>query len=487
MDIGKRREVCWDEYLIDKAENVKVQMHHPEYRGVALHCDAPWEGNCCCYFVLIPESDQMRLYYRGCRDELDEFDNCRATHRTYFCYAESRDGKQFHRVSTKMIPYAGQENNNIIMDNIPDNIYFFYDTNPDCRYEERYKGLAQIGDQELWYFKSADGVHFEKERMLCNDGAYDSMNVAFWDEKTQQYFLFFRGVHGGGSQNGKWTAEETRLRHNTVVRDVRVRTSKDFVHWNDAQMITFSPEREDTELYTNQIQKYYRARDMFIGFPARYVDRYGDPQNFPHLPDWKKRQGIIRKFGREGTVMTDAMIMTSRDGYTFRRTDEAFLTAGIERGCNWYYGDGFLCYGMAETESDIPGAPNEISLYMGQCYRAKDVELARYAIRLDGFFSWRCDYEPGVVLTRPIRFEGNALSINFATSAAGYVRIRLLDADGAPIEGYDSGCLFGNSVDRTVDFSEALEKLAGKEVRMEISMRDADLYSFRFNEIPTIF
>ena len=62
---------------------------------------------------------------------------------------------------------------------------------------------------------------------------------------------------------------------------------------------------------------------MYIGFPHRYVDRYQDAQNFPHLPDWKHRQKLIRRWGRSGTAMTDSVIMTSRDGETFRRTDEA--------------------------------------------------------------------------------------------------------------------------------------------------------------------
>ena len=49
-----------------------------------------------------------------------------------------------------------------------------------------------------------------------------------------------------------------------------------------------------------------------------------------------------------------------------------------------------------------------------------------------------------------------------------------------------SGNLFGDSVDRLVDFEKPVEELAGKEVRMELTMRDADLYSFRFEKTPAI-
>ena len=180
--------------------------------------------------------------------------------------------------------------------------------------------------------------------------------------------------------------------------------------------------------------------------------------------------------------MTDCVLMTSRDGVNFRRTDEAFLTPGIERDCNWYYGDCYVGWGMVETAGDLPDSPNEISIYMGRNYRVHPVELCRYALRLDGFFSWHCDFKDGYVLTKPIVFEGGRLEINFATSALGYVRIRLCDEAGEPIEGYDSFRLFGDSVDRPVDFEKDLGGLSGKPVRLRVDMKDAELYSFKFSE-----
>lgn len=488
--IGTRREVCWDEFLFDQAVGIRVQMHKPEFRGVAFTCDAPWEGNTSGYFTIIPDEGHYRLYYRGSNLTLDSGGKQEQNHETVFCYAESRDGLQFKRIPVGDVPFWGSKDNNIIMDMIRDNIYFFKDTNPACPPEERYKGLAEYQGQALHLFTSADGMHFKYNRLVADDGAYDSLNVAFWDPTTEQYFLFYRGMHGAYSKNGKWSDEikdEAHDMHNkNVVRDVRVKTSKDFVNWSEGKMLDFGPDADDYELYTNTVQKYYRAKHMFVGFPARYIDRYTDAQNYPYLPDWKNRQGMIRLWGRSGTAMTDGIIMTSRDGYHFRRTDEVFLGQGIENGRNWYYGERDYCYGLIETPSQIPGAPNELSLYVGEDYRNAPIKLSRFAVRLDGFFSWRCDYKPGRVVTKPIVFNGNNLTINFATSAIGYVQIRILDAEGIPIEGYDSARLFGDSVDRTVDFEKKLADLAGKAVRLEISMSDADLYSFKFEEIPAI-
>jgi len=158
------------------------------------------------------------------------------------------------------------------------------------------------------------------------------------------------------------------------------------------------------------------------------------------------------------------------------------MTPGVERDCNWYYGDCYVGWGMVETEGDLPASPKEISIYMGRNYRVKPVELCRYALRLDGFFSWHCDFKDGYVLTKPIVFEGGKLEVNFSTSALGYVRICLCDEAGEPIEGYDSLRLFGDSVNRTVDYAGNLNELSGKVVRMRVEMKDAELYSFKFSE-----
>lgn len=68
------------------------------------------------------------------------------------------------------------------------------------------------------------------------------------------------------------------------------------------------------------------------------------------------------------------------------------------------------------------------------------------------------------------------MELNFATSARGYVYIKIHSL-GETI----SSCeLFGNSLDRVVPFDGDLSRFSGETVTMEITMRDADLFSFRF-------
>ena len=122
-------------------------------------------------------------------------------------------------------------------------------------------------------------------------------------------------------------------------------------------------------------------------------------------------------------------------------------------------------------------------------WREPHTRIRRYTIRLDGFVSLRAPFKGGEVLTKLFVFQGNRLHVNYATSAAGRVRIELQDARGQPLEGFrleDCTEMIGDSVAHTVRWANRtnLDAWAGKPVRMRIQMKDADLYSFRFLETP---
>jgi hypothetical protein len=166
----------------------------------------------------------------------------------------------------------------------------------------------------------------------------------------------------------------------------------------------------------------------------------------------------------------------------FDRFNEAYLTPGIENGDNWVYGDGYFARGLIETASEFKGEPNELSFFVGTGYRARPVSIERYTLRIDGFLSWSADFKGGEVLTKSFTFDGSKMSVNFSTSALGYLHIVFCDENGNAIDGYDSGRLFGNTIERPVDFEKNLSDLNGKTVRMKISMKDAQFYSFNFEK-----
>jgi hypothetical protein len=106
-------------------------------------------------------------------------------------------------------------------------------------------------------------------------------------------------------------------------------------------------------------------------------------------------------------------------------------------------------------------------------------------MRLDGFASLRADYHGGEMLTKPLVFAGRALSLNFATSAAGGVKVELQDASGQPLPGFalaDCQEQIGNELDRVVNWKSGsnLSAVAGKPVRLRFALKDADVFAFQF-------
>ena len=186
--------------------------------------------------------------------------------------------------------------------------------------------------------------------------------------------------------------------------------------------------------------------------------------------------------------MTDGLFMTSRDGLSFQRWDEAFLRPGPQAEGRWIYGDNYQSYGLFETKSESPGLPNEISMHFNEgAWRDEMHRLRRYTIRLDGFVSLHASLAGGELTTKPLKFAGRRLSLNYATSAAGHVRIELQDATGKPLPGFtlaDADELYGDTVHQPVTWKTQadISQLAGQEVRVRFVLRDADLFAFQFSE-----
>ncbi len=475
------KEVCWDMSIVEQADGVRVQMHQPVRRNRILDCNQPWEGSCCCYAKVFHDGEKYRFYYRG-MERKDGFGSDFA--HGVWCVAYSEDGKTFTRPDLGLFAFNGSTHNNIIMqiENYAiDNFSIVLDENPSCPPEEKYKAFAgevpPEGPRRLRYYVSADGIHFHEVDLVKAAGAFDSLNICFYDERKDCYALYLRGLHNADP------AHKIPFENEPHVRDVRVSYSTDMENWTEPKLLDYGEgDKDEIQLYTNGVMKY-PGTDVYLAIPTRYIDRAGDKHNFQYLSDLggnrtRALEGKCEE--RLGTAVTEAMLMTSRDGEHFCRTKEAFYTPGFERPDNWAYGDGYFAVGLVETASDFEYEPNELSLYVGLYPAYKPASFERYTIRCDGFFSYRADFAGGSLTTKPFIFEGENLQINFATSAVGFVRIEILDEQGNAIKGYDTGRLFGNSLARPCDFEAPLSALAGKPVRFRMTMKDADLYAFRF-------
>jgi hypothetical protein len=131
----------------------------------------------------------------------------------------------------------------------------------------------------------------------------------------------------------------------------------------------------------------------------------------------------------------------------------------------------------------VQTSPTEMSIYVNQDYAQPTAHLRRYSLRLDGFGSVRAGYAGGELITNPFTFEGNELKLNFSTSAAGEIKVEILDEHEQVIPGFsadDCQLIIGNEIDKSVSWGKGLNALAGKIIRLRFIMKDADLFSMKF-------
>jgi len=442
IDIGTRRELFVDDYVVDSLSGTAAfDLKKPQAQEVSLVTGEPWEGNTSGYFTVFQDGPLYRMYYRGWHHEDGSMAHPETT-----CYAESTDGINWTKPSLGIIEYGGSTDNNIIWKS-PGSHNFtpFKDANPNASPDGKYKALTRNavsgGGHGLYALKSPDGIHWSlmSQQPVITEGAFDSQNLAFWDAHRGHYVDYHRDFRSG-------------------VRDIKTATSDDFLNWSDPDWLDYPPGTPSEHLYTNAVLPYERAPHLLLGFPTRY---------YP------------------STQQVEPILMSSRDGQTFQRWNEALIpiTAPEDRDGNR---SNYMAWGLVQ----LPHSDRELSVYATEAYyEGPDSRIRRFTYRVDGFVSAGATGGVGQLLTKPPLFEGDRLQVNFATFGQGTLRAELQDAAGNPIPGFtlaDSQALSGDEIEQVLSWSgdTNVGQLAGTPVRILFELHDADLYSFHFSPVP---
>lgn len=454
--IGNQRELFVDQYLIDEMVGVTQKLHPPRNEGPVIYFDKKWEGNFSGYSTVVKEGSLYRLYYRGIRDAGSDGADNEVT-----CYAESRDGKIWSKPDLGLHMVDGTYSNNVVIANaapVTHNFTPFLDKNPNVKTAHRFKALGGIKTSGLKAYSSPDGINWKmmQENPVITEGDFDSQNIAFWSEQENKYICYLRA---SAFSDGK------------KYRSVSRTTSVDFINWTKPEPMIFGNVPYD-HLYTQQTSPYYRAPQIYIAIGARFM---------PGRQVVSDEQSIVLNVNpKYYKDCSDAIFMTTRGGHLYDRTFmESFIRPeiGLE---NWVSRSNYPALNIVET------GVNEMSVYVNESYAQEGAHLKRYSMRIDGMVSVNASMKEGNFLTKPIVFNGNSLEINYATSAAGFVKVELLDGDGKTIPGFskdDATEIIGNEIKRIVLWkgSQSLSSISGKPVRLKFYLKDADLYSFKFN------
>lgn len=451
INLGSRRELFVDAFLIESTKNAALTLERPHDEGIAVKFDKPWEGAFCGYATILRDGALFRAYYRGLPSAGKDGSLAEVT-----CCAESRDGRTWTKPELGLFEAGGSKANNIVLaglDPFSHNFCPMLDPRPDVPADQRFKALGGTARSGLVAFVSADGLRWQKLRPepVITQGAFDSQNVPFWSEQEQSYLCYFRVFKDG-------------------YRRIARTASKDFLSWTAPELMEYG-DRPIEHLYTNQTSPYFRAPHLYVAIAARF---------FPGrqvLTDEQAR--AIRVDPGYFKDCSDGILMTTRGGTRYDRTFmEGFLTPGIGIE-NWVSRTNYPALNVVQT------GPSEMSFYVNQNYGQPTSHLRRYSLRLDGFSAIAAPYTGGEFVTKPLAFTGKALELNFMTSAAGGVSVEIQDAAGKPLPGYalaDAVETIGNEIDRTVRWKSGpdVSPLAGKPVRLRFVLHDARVYALQF-------
>lgn len=420
--------------------------------------DEPWE-RAAAFHTIIKDGDVYRMYYRGMS----------ATGKgEYTCYAESADGIKWTKPKLGLHAAAGRNDTNIIL---PDdkrrtghNFAPMLDTRPGVPQEERFKAVAGKGPSGkpapgLYRYVSADGIHWRAwtDEPLLAGYALDSLNVPVWLPEEQCYAIYMRMWSEGGGPPEKFKG----------IRTIGRATSKDFKTWTRPQRMTFG-DTPPEHLYTNNTQPYFRAPHLLISLPFRLW-----PGRRAYAPEMQAEWGVPAAHAKG---VSDAVFMSSRGGLVYDRVFmESFIRPGPDR----------LAWHARETQPSngvVPTGPGEMSFYVINHYPMPSQHLTRYVLRTDGFASLHAGYKEGSMLTKPLTYSGEKLMLNMSTSAAGKIIVEIIGDDGLVL--MKSKEIIGDEIARAVEWQKKgdVGSLAGNPVRLRFTLKDADLYSFRFSK-----
>lgn len=421
-DIGSRHELFVDRFLIDRMENTSLQLHEPQLAPPMTEPADNLE-----YGTVIKDGDVFRLYTRDGRGATYDGEPSEVTR-----YCESRDGIHWTKPTLGLYEIDGTKDNNVILHEPPlcHNFSPMLDARPSVPAKERFKALAGTAKSGLVAFASSDGIHWQKIRpepviTYTKEHAFDSQNVSFWSTSEDCYVCYFRHFL------------------NKELRSVCRTTSKDFLNWTEP--VPLKPNFPGEHLYTTQTHPYFRAPHIYIATPTRFHPGRGES--------------------------TDILFMTVRGDRPYDRTfREAFIRPGLDPA-RWGNRSNYAALNV------VPTGPDEMSIYT--------TPFRRFTLRLDGFVSVHAGADVGEMLSRPLRFSGKELVINYSTSAGGSLHVEIQDVDGKVLPGFaiaDCQNMVGDKIEQAVLWKKGsdVSSLAGQPIRLRFVMQEADLFALQF-------
>ena len=434
-DVSGKRELFIDDFLLAESRALTFKQHNP----VELpSCSNKPIGH---YNTILKKPDGTYLYYFRGVDSVYKGKMYNNHPGEFVGVATSKDGVKWEIPDLKLFPGKPVPCNAIIYGGnaISHNFVPFYDTNPNCKAEERYKAVAGVRETKgLFAYYSADGINwkmYDKAPVMAYEpqktGGHmlDSQNVVFYSEVEKCYVMYIR-VWKTSDKLGK-------------LRSFAKVTSKDFLNWSEIEFLKVN--RKAEHLYVSGLAPYARAPQYYAGVATRY-------------------------FGNRGSA-TDTALVFSRNGKgIIRPSFEAWVRPGLDPE-RWLNRMNYISWGIVQE------TPETMLLYHNR-------KPLMYRLRTDGFVSLHSGIATGTFLTKVLTRTSGNLELNISTSAGGGFLLEVCDEQGNPIPGYtfkDMKEFYGDSIAFVpVWKGKSFADLPAGKFRLRAKMRECDIFSIAF-------
>lgn len=475
--IANRTCLFLDDHFVESSTGLKRVWHQGQPNDqVAIQATEPWEKWPHLFGSVFrdPKDGPFKMYYESCiYPSLKPPDSFTCL----ICYAESKDGKTWTRPKLGMHEFKESKENNIVIPHA-ELANVFVDPREKDRaarlkmfvYLQNHNPFKVAGEVLL---SSGDGLKwklvsgFNKPAYADpKQGDYTDSHHFGWDSLKGEYMGYIRTFAKSH------VAEKKDCRR----RAIGVSWCKELnKNWTPTVQVLAPDERDDAKvkpLGKDPVKEDWAEHYVMNIFP--YGNHYLGLLSLLYLID-----------GRDSNGGGDLQLTFSHDGRTWHRQPEraTLIAPSNAKGLFPTYtstnapleiGDELWLY-YSEANGAHPVAPFE-----------KAVSQIRAAVwRRDGFASLRAQ-ERGSLTSKQFVCEGNQLILNIKTSEGGAVRAAILDDKGNEHPGFalaDCDPLRGDRIHHKVSWRgrDAIAKLKGKTVRLQLELSKAELYSFRLN------
>lgn len=430
LALGPGPHLFLDEYLIESAEGVTRKVFSPPrdpglpnplITGPEDRCFQP-------YFTVSrsPETGKYRLWYGAWGDG-------QSMSRSHLAYLESDDGLRWQRPAKILKDPAEIQFGSEVLDEGPD----FPDPARRYKYSWWHGGGLRIAT-------SPDGLEFTPlSPAVVLPHGHDITNI--WRDPLRNRYV-------------ATVSEMLQLEHMGESRRTTLQAvSDDLLHWSPKWIVLAADNRYDPDVLQFYAMNGYLVRGgLVIGMVKNLHD------------DWGAEGRPPGAFGIGSTSLA-----WTRDGQTWIRDRAVFFGPDPQAG-TWDHAHAWI-------DEQLP-VNDEVYLYYGgykwghKHNRFAERQIGVVTMRRDRYVAREAGAAAGTLRTPLVLLDGSALTIN--AQIGGELKVRLVDAQGQPLTGFDWVRLQGDDVQHSVAFAGKLASLAGQPVRLEFQLRQAQLFGF---------